>query len=71
MPLLNKNRCPVISDLAIHNLLTQGFPTFLLPCSPSAFQKISMYPFSDLTDEHLPLKFLMTKYFIMLVHRYI
>jgi len=25
-----------------------------------------MYPFSILTDEHVPLKFLMTKYFIMI-----
>jgi len=30
-----------------------------------------MYPFSILTDEDIPLKFLMTKYFIMINHKYI
>jgi len=32
---------------------------------------MSMYPFNILTDEHVPLKFLMTKYFIMIKHRYV
>jgi len=32
---------------------------------------LTMYPFSIPTDEHVPLKFLMTKYFIMIIHRYI
>ena len=40
-------------------------------CIPSAFQKISMYPLSISTDEHVPLTFLMTGYFIMVNHRYI
>jgi len=48
--------------------LVQGFPTFLLPCTPSAFQQISMYP---LADEYVPLKIFMTKYVIMIIHRYI
>jgi len=30
-----------------------------------------MYPFSISTDEHVPLNFLMTKYFIVINHRYI
>jgi len=30
-----------------------------------------MYHFSISTDEHVPLKFLMAKYFIMVIHRYI
>jgi len=47
--------------------LEQGFPTFLLPCTPSAFRQMSMYPFSISTDKyvrlqhstdtHVPLKF--------------
>jgi len=39
-------------------------------CTPSAFQKLSMYPFNISTDEHVPLKFVMTIYLIMLNHRY-
>jgi len=30
-----------------------------------------MYPFRILTDEHAPLKLFMTKYFLMIFHRYI
>jgi len=30
-----------------------------------------MYPFNISTDEHAPLKFPMTKYFVMINHRYI
>jgi len=30
-----------------------------------------MYPFSILADEHVPLKFLVTKYFIVINHEYI
>jgi len=33
-------------------------------CTPTAFQQIRMYPFKILTDEHIPLKLLMTKYFL-------
>jgi len=33
---------------------SQGFPTFLLPCTPSAFRQMSMYPFSILTDKYVP-----------------
>jgi len=36
--------------------LEQGLPTFLLPCTPSAFRKMSMYPFSILTDKYVPLQ---------------
>jgi len=32
---------------------------------------LTMYPFSLPTDEYVPLKFLMTKYFIVINHRYI
>jgi len=53
------------------NVLKQGFPTFPLPCTPSAFQQVSMYPFSILTDAHVPLKFPMGVHFIMIIHRYI
>jgi len=34
----------------------QGFQTFLLPCTPSAFPQMSMYPFSIPIDEHVPLQ---------------
>jgi len=54
----------------IRHVLKQGFPTFLLPCTPSAIRQMSMYPFSILTDEHVPLKCHMTKYFVMTIHRY-
>jgi len=46
---------------AILHQLQQGFPIFFL----------AMYPFSILTDEYVTLNFLMTKYFIMLNHKYI
>jgi len=32
---------------------------------------MGIYPFSISTDEHVLLKFLMTKYFIMINHRYV
>jgi len=32
---------------------------------------MSMYLFSISTDQHVPLKLLMTKYFIIINHRYI
>jgi len=51
--------------------LSLGFPTFLLLCTPSTFQQINMYPFSISTDEYAHLEFVMTKYFIMIIHRYI
>jgi len=38
------------------NSLAQGFPTFLLPCTPSAFRQMSMYPFRILTDKYVPLQ---------------
>jgi len=34
--------------------LGQGFPTLLLPCTPSAFRQMSMYPYSISTDKHVP-----------------
>jgi len=40
-------------------------------CTPSAFQHISMYTFRMLTDENVPLRFPMTKYIIMFIHRHI
>jgi len=46
--------------------LNQGFPTFLLPRTPTAFQQVSVYPFRISNDEHVPLKFLMTKYFMII-----
>jgi len=49
--------------------LDQEFPAFLLPYTPSAFQQLSMYPFKISTDEHVPLKFLITKYFIMIIQQ--
>jgi len=30
-----------------------------------------MYPFRILTDEHIPLKLLVTKYLLMILNRYI
>jgi len=32
------------------------FPTFLLPCTPSAFRQMRMHPFSISTDKYLPLQ---------------
>jgi len=34
--------------------LVQGFPTFFLPCTPSAFRQMSMYPYSISTDKDVP-----------------
>jgi len=59
--------CILVSSLRPTNPLVQGFPTFPLQCTPSEFQQISMYPFSILTDEHVPLKFPMTKHFIIII----
>jgi len=36
--------------------LKQGFPTFVLPCTPSAFRQMSMYPYSISTDKDVPLQ---------------
>jgi len=47
--------------------LEQGFPTFLLPCTPSAFQQISTYLFSISIDAHVPLRFPITIHFIMII----
>jgi len=40
-------------------------------CTPSAFQQVSMYPFSLLTGVHVPLRYPMTIHFIMIIHWYI
>jgi len=40
----------------ISDSLEQGFPTFFLPCTPSAFQQMSMYPYSIATDKDVPLQ---------------
>jgi len=37
-------------------LLEQGFPTFLLRCTPLAFWQMSMYPFSISTGKYVPLQ---------------
>jgi len=37
------------------DILAQGFPTFFLPCTPSAFRQMSMYPYSISTDKDVPL----------------
>jgi len=70
-----RSTCVVCLDLS------QGFPTFFLPCTLSAFRQMSMYPYSistdkdvplqNLADEHVPLKLFMTKYFLMIFHKYI
>ena len=49
--------------------LVQGFPTFFWPWTASTFQQVIMYPFSIAKGEHVPLKFFMTKYSIMINHR--
>jgi len=49
-------------------ILDHGFPTFVLPCTPSAFQQVSMYPFSILTDVHVPLRYPVTIHFIMVIY---
>jgi len=36
--------------------LAQGFPTFFLPCTPSAFRQMSMYPYSISTVKDVPLQ---------------
>jgi len=76
--LLNENKSKKECVLV---LLQQGFPTSLLPSTPSAFRqrrmypsafrKISMHPFSISTDEYVPLKFVMTNFFVMINRRYI
>jgi len=33
-----------------------GVPTFLLPCTPSAFRQRRMYPFRTSKDKHVPLQ---------------
>jgi len=38
------------------NRTDQGFPTFLWPCTPSAFRQMSMYPFSIAKDNHVPFR---------------
>jgi len=38
------------------NCLVQGFPTFFLPCTPSAFRQMSMYPYGISTDKDVPLQ---------------
>ena len=48
-------------------IIDQGFPTFLWPCTPLAFRQSSMYPFCISTDEHVPLKFLMTNILAWLI----
>ena len=36
--------------------LAYGFPTFLSPCTPSAFRQMSMYPYSMSADKPVPLQ---------------
>jgi len=36
--------------------LGQVFPTFLLPCTPSAFRQMNMDPYSISTDKDVPLQ---------------
>jgi len=38
------------------DVLDQGFPTFLLRCTPLAFWQMSMHPFSISTNYHVPLQ---------------
>jgi len=42
-------------------------------CTPTPFHQISMqaYLFRILNDEYVPLKFLITKYFVVIIRRYI
>ena len=54
-----------------HHRLHQGFTTFPLQCTPSAMQQMSMHPFSISTDEYVTPKFFVTKYFIMIIQKYI
>jgi len=64
--------------------LNQGLPTFVWPwsCTPSTFWQMNMYsfsiskeicmfPFSIMTDDHVLLKFVMTKHVIMINYRHI
>jgi len=51
--------------------IEQRYPIFLLPRTPSEFRQMSMYSYSISTDEHVPLKFFITQYFIMIIHRYV
>jgi len=40
----------------LYVVLKQGFPTFLVPCTPSAFRQRCMHPFNISTDKHVPLQ---------------
>ena len=66
---LSKNFCS--HGLISVDPLKQVFPILLLPCNPAEFQQMSMNRFRIFTDEHVPLKFLITKYIIVNIHRYI
>ena len=49
--------CAVVCDLSkAFDTIEQGFPTFFLPCIPSAFRQMSMYPYSISTDKDVPLQ---------------
>jgi len=37
--------CFLVQAYAVLNKVDQGFPTFPLQCTPSAFRQISMYPY--------------------------
>jgi len=51
-------------------LLEQGFSTFCFPCTPLAFQRMSMYPFSIPTDEQWTCTPKITSYDNIFYHGY-
>jgi len=54
-------------------LSEQGFPTLCFPCTLKHSDTWACTPseFRQMNNEHVPLKSRMTKYFIMVIHRYI
>ena len=46
----------VDAAVPIYSIHIDQFPTFFLPCTPSAFRQMSMYPYSILTDKDVPLQ---------------
>jgi len=51
----NQDLIPIFKKIC-SDILVQGFPTVFLPCTPSAFRQMSMYPYSISTDKDVPLQ---------------
>jgi len=61
--------CKIDTNTSQISLLSAHIENSSKPGVPNL--PLTMYRFSISADEHVPLKFLMTKYFIMINHKYI